>query len=376
MMPSFSKYAAAGVILTTVWLTGCAIHARRTWSLQPVPAHTIDVFYATDRATQAATSQSPCPAGKHPLSPPIFTTDRGPDAPPSLGRYSIEIPRDHRLGELLPYHPRPACTSAASFPILLTGPQAMLPEEFWRSLQDSLAPLTRKKVLLFIHGYNFEFDEAAEWAAQLRADLSFDGPVILYSWPSHGARLDYLADGENVAWSAPHLKQFLVELAARLPGIEINILAHSMGTRALVAALDSIAAEQRAAPLPLFGQIVFAAPDMDSDVFREKVPPLLRFVGHATLYVSARDEALKTSARLHRYPRAGHSALDLVVLPGMDTIDVTTVDESKYHHNYFLLDRTVLVDLFQIFRDGLPAADRFGLYRVQIGDEVHWRLQP
>ena len=373
MRPSF-KFATLGGCAALMILQGCALHARRIWTPQPVPAQRAEIFYATDRTVTNAGEKS-CPAGERSTGP-AFGLDRDLDGSLRFGRFDIEVPQNHHLGELIPYKPLPECTTEASLPIYLNGPQPLASEDFWKSLNDSLQRASSKQILVFIHGYNFGFDEAALWAAQLRADLKFDGPLILYSWPSHGARLDYLADEESVAWSAPHLTQFLLELAARVPGAEIQFLAHSMGNRAIVTALDQIAVDHCSPPVHLFGQLVFAAPDIDSDVFRQSVPHILPCVEHATLYVSAKDQALSASARLHQYPRAGHSEFDLVVLPGMDTVDVTLVDETKYHHDYFLQDRNVLVDLFQVLREDLPASQRFGLYHTAEKNDLHWRLQP
>jgi hypothetical protein len=52
-------------------------------------------------------------------------------------------------------------------------------------------------VLLFIHGYNNSFKAAAQQAAQLKADLKFPGPVVLFSWPSLAEGGGYFTDKLN-----------------------------------------------------------------------------------------------------------------------------------------------------------------------------------
>ena len=71
-----------------------------------------------------------------------------------------------------------------------------------------------------------------------------------------------------------------------------------------------------------------------------------------TLYASSNDEAIKLSKKVHAYPRAGESGPDIVVVPGLDTIDVSNVDTSLLGHSYFAEKRTVISDLFYLIRDG------------------------
>ena len=47
--------------------------------------------------------------------------------------------------------------------------------------------------MVFIHGFNVPFEDAIYRTAQLAHDLDFDGAPILYSWPSRGTMLGYVA---------------------------------------------------------------------------------------------------------------------------------------------------------------------------------------
>ncbi len=86
---------------------------------------------------------------------------------------------------------------------------------------------------------------------------------------------------------------------------------------------------------PCFGQIIFAAPDVDADVFRQLVPPVLSLAERVTLYMAS-DLALRIPGWLFAYPRAGDSEPELVLVNGMDTVDVTGADDSRMRHDYFL----------------------------------------
>ena len=109
----------------------------------------------------------------------------------------------------------------------------------------------------------------------------------------------------------------------------ISLIAHSMGNRALTAALKELQLELRDQSR-LFNQVILAAPDIDADEFRESiVPGMMQTANRFTLYASARDEALAASQLVHRGPRAGDAGRGLVVVPGIDTIDVTQIDTER-----------------------------------------------
>ena len=52
----------------------------------------------------------------------------------------------------------------------------------------------------------------------------------------------------------------------------------------------------------------------------------MKTADRVTLYASSSDEALALSKQVHGYPRAGESGDQLVVVPGIDTIDVSAVN--------------------------------------------------
>ena len=48
----------------------------------------------------------------------------------------------------------------------------------------------------------------------------------------------------------------------------------------------------------------------------------------------------------------------MVLVAGMDTVDVTAVDRSLAHHDYFLENDHVLADIFQLLSYGVPPQKR------------------
>src|SRR5258707_9782843 len=74
-----------------------------------------------------------------------------------------------------------------------------------------------------------------------------------------------------------------------------------------------------------FDQIILAAADVDADTFRNLCAAYARVSRRTTLYVSSRDLAVEASRWLHTFPRAGLLP-PIVVVPGIDTINVTNAD--------------------------------------------------
>jgi esterase/lipase superfamily enzyme len=148
-----------------------------------------------------------------------------------------------------------------------------------------------------------------------------------------------------------------------------------MGNRLMTQALVSLVHQMKGTPW--FDELVLVAPDVDADTFRRDLAPKLGKTAHrVTLYASATDEALALSQKLHGYPRAGDAGKDLVVTPGVETIDVSQVDTGLIGHSYYDDNETVLTDLFYLLHASLPAAQRPWLRPTASGSLVYWSLTP
>lgn len=258
--------------------------------------------------------------------------------------------------------------------LVLTSVQPLESDAFTSSLQDRLRQARQPDLLVFIHGYNVGFEAAVTRTAQIAVDLPFEGIPICYSWPSQGTLLGYPIDENNAAWTVSHLKQFLDELVQRSGAKSINVVAHSMGNRAMTAAMQQMSYQSNSDE-PLFDRIVLAAPDVDADLFRKDLAPsLIRIAKQVTLYASSDDQALIASKQVHGYPRAGETGDQLVVVPGVDTIDVSGIDLSLLGHSYYGDSELMLRDLFEVILSRLPAAKRSTLISRQLKSQVYWQL--
>jgi esterase/lipase superfamily enzyme len=229
-----------------------------------------------------------------------------------------------------------------------------------------------RNILVYVHGFQTTFADAARRAGQLSYDLGLDdaGAVALFSWPSKGTMVGYPADGVSAEASAPALTTFLLRLLDCCRRAHITLLSHSMGGRVLSAALRNVQAER---PDAKFSQVILAAPDIDAQVFRDQVAPMLsRVAGLVTMYMSTRDAALGISKAYHQYPRAGETNQLVMASTELDKIDASAIDTDLIGHGYYAENKAVIDDLFMLIRRDMPAGQRN--LRKEIGYPRTWRF--
>lgn len=259
--------------------------------------------------------------------------------------------------------------------IVLTSATELSEVDFHQRLAETVASSPSSDLLVFIHGYNVDFQSAVRRTAQIAIDLPFEGVPICYSWPSQGTLVGYPIDENNAQWTETHLRDFLIELASESGASSINVVAHSMGNRPMTAVMRQISWQMEEHDPPLFDRVVLAAPDVDADHFRRDLAPALTQVANqVTLYASSSDQALIASKQVHGYPRAGESGPMVVVVPGVETIDVSGIDLSLLGHSYYGDNESMLRDLYEVVRARLPAPERALLMARRQGEMIYWQL--
>ena len=128
--------------------------------------------------------------------------------------------------------------------------------------------------LVFLHGFNVTFEEAAIRAAQIGVDLKVPGATAFFSWPSRGTVRAYPADEASIEASERAITDFLVDFTSNCQAEKVHLIAHSMGNRGLLRALQRIAASAQTRGQVKFGQVFLAAPDVDHDLFLRPRPAL------------------------------------------------------------------------------------------------------
>ncbi len=316
----------------------------------------VQVFFGTDRSYQA----------KNPLAS-RFGGGRGTI---SYGTAEVSIPPDHRLGNLetpsllrLEFSPDPKKH------VVLRKISVLSADEYFHLLTETVQSATSKSALVFVHGYNVSFADAARRTAQMTFDLQFPGAPIFFSWPSVGKTQDYAVDETNVEWARPHLTQFLIDVLSKTDATDVYLIAHSMGNRALansVVDIETTHPELRAK----IREIILAAPDIDADTFKDEIAPRIIAAElpttHLTLYASSKDEALLASKKFHGYARAGDAGDLQLMLAGLEYIDASSVDTGFLGHSYYGDNRSVIADIHYLIDGHLRACKRFSLKEIKL----------
>ena len=321
----------------------------------------VPVFFATDRALTKT-------------SPIQFGGTRG------LLRYgvvTVSFPATHVVGELeRPRWWRFEFGEDADDHVVIRSVKLSDAQDWMKSIRAHVAKSPRKRALMFVHGYNVSFADAARRSAQITADVEFEGATLLYSWPSRASARLYTYDGQDAEWTTPHLTEVINELVRRSGASEIYLIGHSMGNRALGAALKEIARTNPDARRAI-KEVILAAPDIDADVFRTQIAPFLpRAARRVTLYASSRDRALWLSKQANDYARAGDAGPGLVIVPPIDTIDATAVNTDFFGHSYLSESPSILSDIHAIINNDQAPDQRFRLGRRIRNGQIYWRFKP
>ncbi len=294
----------------------------------------------------------------------------------SYGTCEVSIPRNHKMGEIeAPSMWRLEFGQNDKKHVVLKSVKRRSKTRFFQDVRSNVKLSLGKNAFIFIHGYNIEFHEAALRTAQIAYDLRFDGAPIFYSWPSRGGYKDYTRDEANVRWTQTNLKRFLKDFISRSDAKNIYLIAHSMGARALTAAVAELVTEMPSARKRI-KEVLLAAPDIDAEVFKRDIAPkLVKASRNVTLYASADDKALQLSRTIHGEPRAGDAGENLVVVKGVDTIDATGIDTSLFGHAYFAEVPTIITDMHALIMFGRRPKDRPGLQSVLASEGQYWAFR-
>jgi len=315
---------------------------------------TVRVFYGTNRAATGA-----------PKAADFYSGGRG-DL--NYGYLDVTIPQTHVEADLetqprwVEYTLANSQAEMRTHYVLLDKVVQLPKDEFVRQLRAQIGTAPSKDVFIFVHGYNCTFEDAARRVAQLAYDLDFDGTPMLYSWASQGSTAAYTLDEAAVQISGRKMADFLETVVAQSGAQHIHLIAHSMGNRALIEAMQTYLA--RRAPenrQHIFGQVVFTAPDVDRDYFTDAVGDLNTAAQRTTLYASNTDYAIRTSQIIHGAPRAGNAGDIIVKLAGLDSIDMSSVPADSLGHSYFAANAGALYDMFRLLWRGDPPQQRCGM---------------
>lgn len=264
-------------------------------------------------------------------------------------------------------------------------------DEIMSALREDMAQNGRD-TLIYVHGYNVSFKEALTTGAQLKRNLSDHGDgaglnVAVFSWPSNGSAMPYLAygsDRDESKASGPAFARAFLKLTDFLRGASpeeecdqsVHLMAHSMGNYLLRHAVQEIRAHYPDRPPRLFDEIFMMAADEDDDALEHdhKLRLLPRTARRVNLYFNRGDVALHTSDKTKGNPdrlgtdgpRLPHQTPAKVV-----QIDCTPVVRGLVEHGYHVgserLTKDLLAALADVDADLVPG-------RSYVSDSNRYRL--
>ncbi|MEA5550886.1 alpha/beta hydrolase [Anabaena cylindrica UHCC 0172] len=300
-----------------------------------------------------------------------FTERRG-DGSLNYGVAEVSIPPDRRMGSL--NQPPFWRSEDIDKDMTIYSLTKLSQSEFSAQANNAFSDAQQREGMVFVHGYNVTFKAALLRTGQLAYDLAFKGLPLLFSWTSTGRFLGYPADEENVKWSQQlrHFESFLEFCLNELKLDTIHLVAHSMGNRILTETLTQIINVQTKSKL---GQVIFAAPDVDADTFKNQAASFPSNAARYTLYTSKHDLAVRLSELLHgSYPRAGkfEDENDVVIVNPVETLDASNRRTDFVGHSYFSDNTSIVSDIFQLFQHNSSPDDRFGLRSKTLQDGKMW----
>lgn len=286
-----------------------------------------------------------------------FSGERSPSV--SYAELTVGVPPSHRPGRI--EWPAQAPGNPATDFIVRDGAYLDGEKAFVKALNAQLAlrPPGKKKVFVFIHGYNTMFAEGLYRFTQVVHDADAPGVPVLFTWASRGQLRDYVYDNNSATAARDELEHTL-RLVFASNAQEVNILAHSMGNWVTVEALRQIKISNNKPPVGKLGAVMLAAPDIDVDVFKAQMRRFGKPKKPFFIIVSRDDKALRFSdfiaggeQRLGAYTNdAELTELGAVVI---DMTDVKSIDRSN--HAKFAQLAAIAPEMRKVLNPGVGATE-------------------
>lgn len=243
-----------------------------------------------------------------------------------------------------------------------------------------------KDIMIYVHGTKVDFANGVSLAAEVDHFSGRDFVSIAFSWPSHQNIFSYLIgiDKHRAIDSAPGLAQLIRILSEHTHAEKINILSYSAGGRVASRALVALADGKTGEALKLLarryriGSVVFAAADVEENLFLKRIEAISGLSERAVITVADKDKALIFAQKLMGgAPRIGSSAAERDLeqfilahhLRNVEIIDVSLGAATRGFditgHHYWYRHPWMSSDIVFLMRTDLPAVHR-GLSRTEL----------
>lgn len=319
--------AAAILIALSVALAGCGTRpgpeVLTTVATLPNDADQVKVYAVTTRNR---------------VKPDSNIFDAGKATTANYAEFTVSIPPDHKPSQI-EWPKGKRANPAKEFAV--TGQSILSADSFRKAIQPSKNG--SQKIGVFVHGYNYNFQESLFRLAQISHDAKLDSAPILFSWPSQAAVAGYVADKESATYSRDYLAALLIEAANGRGEGDVAVFGHSMGGWLVVETLRQLKLQGRDDVLDKLS-VILAAPDIDADVFRTQMAVIGKMKQPMTILVSGDDRALAVSRlisassnRVGTLNVSDPGVQQAAVANNVALIDISQVQPSdSAHHNRFV----------------------------------------
>lgn len=197
-------------------------------------------------------------------------------------------------------------------------------------------------VLIYVHGFKQTFETAVLDAAHLSDGIRFRGRTMVFSWPSKAGLFDYAYDRDSAMWSRDDFERALSALVSAPGAGRVHIVAHSMGTMLSLESLRQLYARFGDTVTSKIGAVVFAAPDIDMDVFSSAIHRIGPLAGKITVIAATNDRALALSGQIAGgMTRVGAAEKAVIAQLGVRVVDASQEGWGLINHDLFLSNAEV-----------------------------------
>lgn len=207
---------------------------------------------------------------------------------------------------------------------------------------DLVAQAGGGDVLIYVHGFKQTFETAVLDAAHLSDGIRFRGRTMVFSWPSKAGLFDYAYDRDSAMWSRDDFERVLTALVSAPGAGRVHIVAHSMGTMLSLESLRQLYARYGDTVASKIGAVVFAAPDIDMDVFSSAIHRIGPLAGKITVIAATNDRALALSGQIAGgMTRVGAAEKAVIAQLGVRVVDASQEGWGLINHDLFLSNTEV-----------------------------------
>lgn len=243
-------------------------------------------------------------------------------------------------------------------PAVLSHNEVQEHDDFIGDLQSAIESADDDSILIYIHGFNVSFEQAAIRSAQIAYDIGFSGTSVFYSWPAQSSSPAYIADIESARNSQRYFHGFMNDIISQTSSSKIYVVAQGLGARLSSRAMKDVFDVDPAFRSRL-EEIILIAPDIESQEFDSVLAPALGSVDSpVTVYVQAQDPALASTDTFRSAALVGENAKVVANEQLVETINVKSADTGLSAHAGYRDTNSIIADLWSLISFGTRAEQR------------------